>query len=85
MKPYSSAEQHIIDLAKHHKVAYAGTVRDAWAGTVTRLAGDEVKQDPIKDLLIALQRAGKISTPEMTMLLIEYLRESKRVRSIQGF
>jgi hypothetical protein len=82
--PSKNVRQYIIRLAKRHHVAYANTVRDNWANAVTRLAGDEVRQDPVKDLLIALKRAGKVSTNEMAALLINYLRENKSVRSVQG-
>jgi hypothetical protein len=80
--PSKNVGQYIVKLAKRHHVTYANTVRDNWANAVTRLAGDEVKQDPIKDLLVALKRAGKVSTNEMAALLIKYLRENKSVRSI---
>ena len=56
---------------------------DQWADAVTRLAGDEVIQDTIEDLLVALKRAGKISQQDVGMLSINYFREQKQsVRSV---
>lgn len=80
--PSKNVGQYIVRLAKRHHVAYENSLRDNWANTVTRLAGDDVKQDQIKDLLIALKRAGKVSANEMATLLISYLRENKNVRSV---
>jgi len=51
---------------------------DQWAETVTRLAGDEVRSGPVQDMLIALKRAGKLSTGDMAALLVNYLRERKQ-------
>lgn len=76
------AAQHVLELARRHNVSYMETYRDRWAEAVTRLAGDEVRRDPVKDVLQALRRAGKITAKEMATLLIGYLREEKRVRSI---
>ncbi|GHU29075.1 hypothetical protein AGMMS50256_13080 [Betaproteobacteria bacterium] len=56
---------------------------DRWADTVTRLAGDEAHADNTQDLLAALKRSGKLSIDEMTLLMINYLREQKQsVRSV---
>ena len=75
--------QFIRDLAHVHGVSHTRTPTDRWAETVTRLAGDEVRSGPIQDLLIALKRAGKLSTDDMAALLVNYLRECKQdVRSV---
>jgi hypothetical protein len=81
--PATNVAEFVRDLASRHQVSYSPTMSDQWAETVTRLAGDPVRTGPVQDLLIALQRAGKLSTAEMTTLLVNYLRERKqRVRSI---
>ena len=67
----------ILTLAKQHGVAYTPTAADAWANDVTRLADDAVTLDEIELLLIALQRAGRLSRPEALNLQVNYLRESK--------
>jgi hypothetical protein len=77
-----TVRKYILQLAQKHHVTYKNSFQDYWARSITRLAGDEVAQDPIKDVLIALKRAGKVSTDEMASLLIKYLREKKNVRSV---
>jgi len=72
-----SARDYILRLAQRHQIASRRSFQDTWAAAVTRLAGDDVMEDPIKDLLVALKRAGKVSATEMTTLLITYLREKK--------
>ncbi|AJK47364.1 hypothetical protein [Burkholderia plantarii] len=81
--PTKGVAQFIHSLARRHRVHYTRTPTDQWAETVTRLAGDEVCSGPVEDLLIALKRAGKLSTHDMAALLINYLRERKQdVRSV---
>ena len=75
--------EFVRDLASQHQVSYSPTASDQWAETVTRLAGDPVRTGPVQDLLVALKRAGKLSTADMTALLVNYLRERKHsVRSV---
>lgn len=80
--PTSSVGQYVRDLAGRYNVVYTRTSADQWAEAVTRLAGDEVKSGHVQDLLVALKRAGKVTTKEMALLLMNYLREQKRVRSV---
>ncbi|HMO48961.1 MAG TPA: DUF6088 family protein [Rubrivivax sp.] len=81
--PSKGVAQFVRELARKNGVSYARTPSDEWAETVTRLAGDEVRSGPVQDLLIALKRAGKLSTDEMAALLVNYLRERKLgVRSV---
>lgn len=81
--PTTGVAQFVRDLARQFGVSYARTPSDQWAETVTRLAGDEVRSGPVQDLLVALKRAGKLSTDDMAALLVNYLRERKQgVRSI---
>jgi hypothetical protein len=81
--PTTDVAQFVRALARKHRVHYSRTATDQWAETVTRLAGDDVGSGPVQDLLIALKRAGKLSTSDMTTLLVNYLRENKqRVRSV---
>jgi hypothetical protein len=73
----SNAEEHIRNLARRYRVAYAETPTDRLAHQITRLAGDTVELDEIERLLIGLQRAGHLSRPEMILLQARYLREAK--------
>jgi phosphoglycolate phosphatase-like HAD superfamily hydrolase len=55
-------------MAEEHHVAYVQTARDALARHITRLAGDDVQLDEIEQLLIALQRSGRLARVEMVKL-----------------
>jgi hypothetical protein len=81
--PITATARRVMALVDHHKIAYVQTPRDRWADDVTRLAGDTVEQDPVADLLQALKQAGKVSGREMAQMLVDHLREEKRVRSIR--
>ena len=76
-KPLRKTAAAILTLAKQHGVAYTPTAADAWANDVTRLADDAIGLDEIELLLIALQRAGRLSRPEALRLQVSYLREAK--------
>lgn len=81
--PTTGVAQFVRALARRHHISYSPTSTDRWAETVTRLAGDEVRSGPVQDLLVALKRAGKLSTDDMAALLVSYLRERKQgVRSV---
>ncbi len=67
----------IQNLARRNHIAYEPTPTDRLAHDITRLAGDEVDFDPIEQMLIALQRAGKIDRMLMVRLQARYLRESR--------
>jgi hypothetical protein len=73
----SATATRIRELAQRYQVAYVRTERDSLAHHITRLAGDHVELDEIEQLLIALQRAGRLSRIEAVRLQANYLRESK--------
>jgi hypothetical protein len=68
----------IRKMAQEYHVAYVGTQSDALAHHITRLAGDDVQLDEIEQLLVALQRSGRITRVEMVQLQANYLREARR-------
>lgn len=76
--PTTNVAQYIEELANVNRVKYNHCSMDRWANTVTKLAGDEVRQDRVEDMLVALKRAGKISTRDVAALTINYLRERKQ-------
>jgi hypothetical protein len=67
----------IQNLAAQNDVTYRVTDNDRLAHHITRLAGDVVELDPIEQLLIGLQRAGRIDRTQMVRLQARYLRETK--------
>jgi hypothetical protein len=66
---------HIQELAEQYHVTYKATPTDRLARHITRLAGDDVHLDAIEQMLIALQRAGRITRMQMVQLQAKYLRE----------
>lgn len=76
--PTTGVAQFVRELARKYRVRYTRTPSDQWAETVTHLAGNEVRSGPVQDLLVALKRAGKLSSDEMATLLVNYLRERKQ-------
>ena len=77
-RPRSATAVQIEKLAERYDIVYRSTERDRFAHHVTRLAGDQVKLDPIEQMLIALQRAGRIDRAEMVRLQARYLREIRQ-------
>ena len=67
----------IQNLATQNDVTYRVTDTDRLAHDMTRLAGDVAEFDPIEQLLIGLQRAGRIDRTLMVRLQARYLRETK--------
>ncbi len=76
--PTVGVDNYVQRLARKHKIKYVFSYMDQWAETVTRLAGDSVRQDRTEDLLIALKRAGKITQQDVARLTVNYLRERKQ-------
>jgi hypothetical protein len=70
-------ESIIRRLAERNHVAYVQTANDVLANDMTRLADDDVKLDPIEQMVIALQRAGHLSRVQAVRLQLRYLRENK--------
>ena len=61
-------------LAERHHVRYRQTALDVFGSHVTRLSGDDVTLDEPALLLLALRRAGHISSEEAARLHGDYLR-----------
>ena len=71
----SATALYIQKLADQYHVVYQATATDHLAHHITRLAGDHVELDPVEQMLIGLQRAGRIDRKEMIELQARYLRE----------
>jgi hypothetical protein len=70
-----SAKERIFALARAHKVAYRPNALDDLGDAFTRLAGDDVELDDTELLLLALERAGCVSTEEADRLHVAYIRQ----------
>ena len=64
-------------MAEQHQVSYVLTPGDALALHITRHSGDDVVPDDVERMLIALQRAGHLTSRDVIRLQASYLRESK--------
>lgn len=73
-KKMVGAEAAIRALAAKHKVAYRETPTDILGRHITRLAGDDVVLEEPALLLLALRRAGHITSTEAARLHGDYLR-----------
>ena len=83
MLPIKGVSDFVRRLAIQHGVIARRTRMDDWADAVTRLAGDDVKQDPTDDLLVALTKKNIISGRQMVRLLTNHMKEEESVRSVQ--
>ena len=70
----NEAETSIRALAERHQIAYRETATDILGRHITRLAGDDVELDEPARLLLALRRAGHITSAEAARLHGDYLR-----------
>jgi hypothetical protein len=66
---------YVQELAEQYHVVYQPTATDHLAHHITRLADDDVDVDPVEQMLMALQRAGRIDRAKMIELQARYLRE----------
>ncbi|WP_108646536.1 hypothetical protein [Polynucleobacter rarus] len=83
MLPIKGVSDFVRRLAIQHGVIARRTRMDDWADAVTRLAGDDVKQDPTDELLVALTKKNIISGRQMVRLLTNHMKEEESVRSVQ--
>jgi hypothetical protein len=70
-----SAKERILALARAHGVVYRPDPLDDLADAITRLAGDDIELDDTELLLLALERAGYVSTEEADRLHVAYMRQ----------
>jgi hypothetical protein len=70
----TSAEATIRELAARYKVDYTRTASDVLGHHITRLSGDTVALDEPALLLLALERAGHLTSAAAARLHGEYLR-----------
>jgi hypothetical protein len=76
-RPQTATAIIIRQMAEEHHVSYALTQSDALALDISRHSGDDVVLDDIEQLLIALQRAGHLTSRDVMRLQASYLREAK--------
>jgi hypothetical protein len=76
-RPQSATATVIRQMAEEHQVSYVLTPSDALAVHLSRHSGDDVVPDDVEQLLIALQRAGHLTSRDVIRLQARYLREAK--------
>lgn len=67
----------IRQMIEQHHVAYVRTENDRLADHFARLADSHVVLDEVEQMLIALQRAGRINRTDLVRLQASYLRETQ--------
>jgi hypothetical protein len=77
-RPQTATATIIRQMAEEHHVSYVPTQSDALALHISSHSGDDVVPDDIERLLIALQRAGHLTSRDVMRLQASYLREAKR-------
>lgn len=77
--PESGVKRYIVQLATKYEVEYIKTRSSELAQTITKLSDDNVPQDDVERLVIALRQSGVISNKDVLLLLHEYLKEIKHV------
>jgi hypothetical protein len=70
-----SAREQILALARGRGIAYRSNAVDDLGNAITRLAGDDVRLDDSELFLLALERAGCVSTGEADRLHIAHMRQ----------
>lgn len=67
--------QYIIDLGEQYNIVFVRSYVDDIADMINHVVGDDIQSDGVRDLLIALKRAGVLGGKDWGELLIGYLRE----------
>lgn len=74
-KVRSATAERIRALAEQHHIAYERTATDELGQHITRLADDDAQLDDTELLLLALERAGRITERAAVRLHADYLHE----------
>jgi hypothetical protein len=72
-----AAQDEILALARQHGVTYRPMPLDRLGDAMSRLACDEVELDDTERLLLALERAGHLSTKDANRLHVAYMRQHR--------
>jgi len=74
--PTRHVAEYVRRLAAAHHVTYQRSDLEDWAEAVTRAAGDDVRTDHTKGLLIRLSQRKILNDEQFIQLLVNYRRES---------
>lgn len=75
-RPETATAALIRQMAEEHHVSYALTPSDALAVHISSHSGDDVVPDDVEQRLVALRRAGHLTTRDVIRLQASYLREA---------
>lgn len=76
--PTSNVARFVADLAREHGVVVVRTKLDQFAEKLTELSGDDVRLDATELALVKLTEHGIITAREMSMLILNHIREQRR-------
>ncbi len=78
--PTANVARFVADLAREHGVVVVRTKLDQFAEKLTELSGDDVRLDATELALVKLTERGIITAREMSMLILNHIREQRRSR-----
>lgn len=76
--PTANVAGFVADLAREHGVVVVRTKLDQFAEKLTEISGDEVRLDATELALVKLKERGIITAQEMSMLVLNHIREQRR-------
>jgi len=76
--PTANVAGFVAELAREHGVVVVRTKLDQFAEKLTELSGDDVRLDATELALVKLKERGIITTQEMSMLILNHIREQRR-------
>lgn len=77
-----STKKYIEKLAKDNNICYYPNSLDDFARKISELSDNDLEQDPILDLVIALFRNNIINKTEMLSLSHKYLKEKNLKKDV---
>jgi hypothetical protein len=80
--PTTDVARFVADLAREHGVVVVRTRLDAFAEKATELSGDEVRLDETEIMLTRLAEQGVITGRHMGLLMLNHIRERKRLSGL---
>lgn len=76
--PTANVAGFVAELAREHGVVIVRTKLDQFAEKLTELSDDDVRLDAIELALVKLKERGIITAQEMSMLILNHIREQRR-------
>jgi len=76
--PTANVAGFVAELAREHGMVVVRTKLDQFAEKLTEISGDDVRLDATELALVKLKERGIITAQEMSMLILNHIREQRR-------